>query len=202
MKSPLLIVCTTVLAVLAVQALLLYAAASGGWLDVAADHDYPPGLESFLTAARESAIHDRIEDVEAPADLQDPERIRRGILHYEAMCVRCHAAPGREAEAFSQGLDPAPPLLSHEEHEAAEVHWVVENGIKMTGMPAFGASEEPDALWDITAFVQQLPRLDEASYARTLREARAAAPDTGHEHAPGQEHDDAPDQEREDGRED
>lgn len=189
----------TVLAVLVIEVLMAAGVVYGGWFDVAANHSYPLGLEGLLETAQARAVDARAEEaldsgaMRRPDDLTDPGRIQRGMLHYEAMCVRCHGAPGRRADTYGRGMDPQPPDLWDEVREPAETFWVVDNGIKMTGMPAFGDFEEPDELWDIAAFVQQLPGLDATTYADRLAEARTAFPgEAEHEeaehHEAGEEH--------------
>ena len=43
--------------------------------------------------------------------------------------------------------------------------WVVKNGIKMTGMPSFGAIGVPDAeIWSIVAFLKKLPTVSDADF--------------------------------------
>ena len=44
------------------------------------------------------------------------------------------------------------------EREPRELFWVVKNGIKMTGMPSFGAIGVPDQeIWSMVAFLKKLP---------------------------------------------
>ncbi len=71
------------------------------------------------------------------------------------------------------GLNPDPPDLAHEGAEQApeRLFWVLKNGIKMTGMPAFGMTHTDDQIWAIVAFLKQLPRLNPQQYAAMLKEA-------------------------------
>jgi hypothetical protein len=100
---------------------------------------------------------------------------------------------------MGQGLNPPAPDLAEEaaEMSAAELFWVTKHGIRMTGMPAWGASHDDDALWPVVAFTKErLPELDAAAYRRFLADAGGAghhAPEAaghhndddsdGHEHA-------------------
>ena len=56
--------------------------------------------------------------------------------------------PGGSGRSLSQGLYPAPAdLLSgsiQDEWKDAQLYWIVENGLKLTGMPAFGSNYEKD----------------------------------------------------------
>jgi hypothetical protein len=38
-----------------------------------------------------------------------------------------------------------------------ELFWIFENGIRFTGMPAFGKVESSDHIWDIVDYVRTLP---------------------------------------------
>ena len=81
-------------------------------------------------------------------------------------------------------MRPEPPHLVEEASEwtPEEIHWIVENGIKMTGMPAFGPSHEAEVILAITAFVTQLPGLSPGDYkeltdgTRAPRDAAVPAP--------------------------
>jgi mono/diheme cytochrome c family protein len=55
----------------------------------------------------------------------------------------------------------------------------VKNGIKMTGMPAFGPTHDDQTIWNIVAFVNQLPNMTAERY-RALEDEGVAAGE--HEH--------------------
>ena len=59
------------------------------------------------------------------------------------------------------GCGPEPPHLTEAaaEWSAEEVYWIVENGIKMSGMPAFEGRHGPQEIAALTAFVSRLPGL-------------------------------------------
>ena len=38
-----------------------------------------------------------------------------------------------------------------------ELFWIINNGIRFTGMPGFGRVETPDDIWDLVNFVRTLP---------------------------------------------
>jgi mono/diheme cytochrome c family protein len=37
-----------------------------------------------------------------------------------------------------------------------ELFWIIQNGIRFTGMPAFGKVENPDHIWDMVNYVRTL----------------------------------------------
>lgn len=125
--------------------------------------------------AGEMAVH-RIESATAMA----------GFPPYHGLCSICHAAPGLEASPIRQGLNPKPPLLNSEsvqQRSDAELFWILKHGIKMTGMPAFGPTHDDHELWQIIAFVRQLPRINEKEYLSMVRTLGTSERDEhGHDH--------------------
>lgn len=127
----------------------------------------------------------------------DSSLVAEGFAGFRAMCVECHGAPGVDRGVTGQGLNPRPPNLSEEAAEMSdrELFWVTKNGIKFTGMPAFGVTHSDEEIWGLVAFMRQLADLSADDYARMVaeHEARieAGAEPAGHTHAPGTpEHED------------
>lgn len=135
----------------------------------------------LLSTTRRASVARRARDVTVPA-LDDEALQLAGINDFDAMCVGCHGAPGREPGPMGQGLNPRPPSLreSASHLDEREIFWVTKHGIRMTGMPAWGSTHDDASLWPVVAFIRLLPTLDEASYESMLDRAEG----TGH-HAPG-----------------
>lgn len=89
------------------------------------------------------------------------------------MCAGCHGAPGQKPEAVGLGLNPPPPDLAKVAAQStpAELFWVTKYGIKMTGMPAWGATHEDQSIWPVVAFLTQLTTLDAEAYQAFLASA-------------------------------
>jgi hypothetical protein len=139
----------------------------GGFYSVAASAEDAGPMVWALTRVRNASIARRAGG-QPPFALNDVAVVRDGARHYaQHGCPYCHGAPGVEWSKFSEGLNPAAADL-HEiakEREASAIFWVVKNGIRMTGMPSFGKAGVPDnELWQIAAFVKQLPSVSEADY--------------------------------------
>jgi mono/diheme cytochrome c family protein len=101
------------------------------------------------------------------------------------MCAACHGAPGKERGEIGKGLNPSPPNLAEvaSSWSSAELFWILKNGIKMTGMPAFGPTHSDARLWSIVAFVMQLPKLTPDDYKKM------GHPASKHEHQEEDRHD-------------
>jgi mono/diheme cytochrome c family protein len=163
---------TLILAVIVVVAAFGIYAISGAY-NVAATDPHTRPVAWLLNTIRERSV-DRHAAAVAVPNLDDPGLVRAGLNDFEAMCTQCHTRPGGTPSAVAEGLNPPPPDLAESAAHmtAAELFWVTKNGVKMTGMPAWGASHEEAQLWPVVAFLQALPTLDASGYAGMLEEAR------------------------------
>ena len=147
--------------------------AYSGLYDVGASSPHGGFLNWLLSTTSHASVERRARDIEVP-NLEESTLILAGINDFNGMCAGCHGAPGKNPEAIGQGLNPPAPDLAEEASEMtpAELFWVTKNGIKMTGMPAWGASHDDDALWPVVAFMTKLPDLDAAGYQAMLADAQ------------------------------
>jgi mono/diheme cytochrome c family protein len=176
------------IAFLLLLGLALAAFVWSGLYDVAANRP-DDWLDRVAETVADRSVERRAEDIRPP-DLSDPALVRTGMVHYQEMCVTCHGAPGVKASEIGIGLAPSPPDLAEEggEESAGELFWIVRNGIRMTGMPAFGVSHTDQQIWAIVALVKRLPKMSPAEYqalAREVEAAESAAPVPGHSEAMG-----------------
>jgi mono/diheme cytochrome c family protein len=139
----------------------------GGFYSVAATEKDSPPVAWVLVHVRTASI-DRHATETPPASLDDPATVKAGAHAFaERGCVNCHGAPGVTWAKFSEGLNPGPPDLKDVvgDLQPRELFWAVKNGIRMTGMPSFGAIGVPDQeIWSIAAFLKKLPIVSEADY--------------------------------------
>jgi mono/diheme cytochrome c family protein len=91
-----------------------------------------------------------------------PETLAKALPHYRAMCLTCHGAGTVDPSAIGEGLNPPAPDLTQpsvQKRTDGELFWLIQNGIRMTGMPAFGPTHKDDELWELVAFLRHLPEL-------------------------------------------
>ncbi|WP_226469471.1 c-type cytochrome [Luteimonas panaciterrae] len=184
---------TITIAALTIGALAVVAAAGGaavmysGAYNVAADEPHTRPVYALLDLARERSIATRANELQVPADIGNPARVRQGAGNYAAMCAGCHLSPGAEETELSKGLYPAPPDLSQHAVAPAKAFWAIKHGIKASGMPAWGKSMGDDYIWNMAAFLQQLPKLDKAQYdalvASSGGHSHGGSETGGHSHA-------------------
>ena len=86
--------------------------------------------------------------------------VERGGSHYGLDCSVCHADDGRGERVPGQWMYPRAADLTSKQVQSysdQELFWIVQNGIRFTGMPAFGEVETPDHIWDLVNYVRTLP---------------------------------------------
>ncbi len=103
---------------------------------------------------------------EVPEDLVTEARVRRGAGHFETGCAFCHGTPARPRGAVVREMTPEPPDLAEKvpQWEPKELHWIVQHGVKYTGMPAWPVREREDEVWSMVAFLERLPGMSAAAY--------------------------------------
>jgi len=136
-----------------------------GLYDVSASKPEGALRQWAFSTARDNSVERRAKGIVAPP-LNDSAQIQTGYLHYSKMCVTCHGAPGIQPSEIGQGLNPPAPDLSEAVSDLsdAELYWILKNGIRMTGMPAFGKTHNEDALWAMVSFVRLLPNMTPAEF--------------------------------------
>ncbi len=102
------------------------------------------------------------------------------------MCESCHGAPGKQETELSKGLNPRAPYLPKVANfiEPAEMFWATKNGIRMTGMPAWGKTHSDEKIWAIVAFIKTLPDMSAEDYEKMENNMEM----TGQEHNDSGEH--------------
>jgi hypothetical protein len=151
----------------------------GGYYSISAIPADPSIVAWSLTNVRNASISRHAVD-QPPMSLDDAAVIQAGARAFDQRgCTQCHGGPGVDWAKFSEGLRPDPPDLKDlaKDLSAAEIFWVVKNGINMTGMPSFGrAGAEDKEIWSIAAFVKKLPSVSDDDYKKWTAAPAAASP--------------------------
>jgi mono/diheme cytochrome c family protein len=153
---------------LAVAAMVYFAF---GLFDIAATH--PPGVLETAGAGfvRDASIRRRASREPNPV-ANDPTALATGLELFRADCIACHGAPGVPPETIGQGLNPPPPALDQpltQDRPDGELVWIIQHGLRMTGMPAFGEVYGEPQVQQLAAFIKHLPQLTAAERASLQR---------------------------------
>jgi mono/diheme cytochrome c family protein len=160
-------------ATVALLAILIAGAAVfvySGLYNIGADNRHFPLTFKVMETLRDRSIHVRSDDIKVP-NLDDPKLILKGAGQYAAMCTECHLTPGQKDSEIRPGLYPQPPNLSQVRVDTKDAFWVIKHGIKMSAMPAWGASHDDDTIWSMVAFLQKLPGMTPQQYKEMVAKA-------------------------------
>src|ERR1700722_18922626 len=125
----------------------------------------PSAIEKFAaTTARRMAVPSDYRQLHNPfpASL---ETVRAGMEHFADHCATCHSNDGSGDTLIGKGLYPKPQNMRTAETQDksdGELYYTIENGVRLSGMPAFGeehaVGEDADT-WKLVLFIHHLPKL-------------------------------------------
>ena len=140
-----------------------------GLYDVAATARHWPVTAWVLQTARTRSIEMHAAAITPPPGLATEANVLMGVDHFSTHCAVCHGAPGVPKGDIAGGLYPQPPNLAGAARQftPGELFWILKHGIKMTGMPAWSDHSDTE-LWAIVAFLEKLPTMSEAEYAKQI----------------------------------
>jgi cytochrome c553 len=136
-----------------------------GLFNVAASSGHWAITSWLLHYVMRQSVETRAMAIEVPP-LDDPALPHRGGGHYATGCAPCHGAPGVSQSPVVLEMTPEPPYLPPRipQWEPNELFWIVRNGVKFTGMPAWPAPEREDEIWAMVAFLEELPEMTPQVY--------------------------------------
>ncbi len=101
----------------------------------------------------------------------NPEVLSSAMEHFADHCASCHGNDGRGMTLIGRGLYPKPPdmtLPATQQLSDGELYYIVENGVRFTGMPGFGeepGNNEDTETWDLVHFIRHLPAITDEELA-------------------------------------
>lgn len=154
-----------------------------GSFNVAATEEHTPFTRWVLGTTFHNSVKSRAAELRPPSNFT-PEMVAAGARSYKAMCQHCHAGPGMERAEWASGMRPLPPQLveAASEWRSSELFWLAKHGVKMSGMPAFGPTHDDKALWELVAFVRELPGMTSERYATLAGRAEDGGDHGAHPH--------------------
>jgi len=142
--------------------LVLYVYMLSGSAPVAATEEPLPLEKLFANTARNAKI--RREMPTAVPIVPDDAAQMAGALIYRDNCAVCHGLLGQRTPVIASAMFPrAPQLLEPKdmvnEDAPGETYWKAKNGIRLSGMPAFGNSLSSEQLWQVSLLLASADRL-------------------------------------------
>lgn len=126
-------------------------------------HDEPSRLEAVMARSmRHWAVPADLRAASNPVPLT-PQVLNDGLAHFADHCATCHGNDGTGSDLGKRMYPEAPDMTSPATQSLSdgELFSIIENGIRMTGMPGFGTGTAESAYgsWALVHFVRHLPKL-------------------------------------------
>ena len=124
----------------------------------------PGAIETFVAQRlRNTVIGLRSRNLTNPIP-RTAEAIAAGRDHFADHCASCHANDGSGETEMGRGLYPKAPdmrLPQTQDLSDGQLFYIIENGIRLTGMPAWGTGTKvsEDESWRLVHFIRHLPQI-------------------------------------------
>jgi len=148
------------------------AAAGGGALAILVQHgvsarEEPTAIEAWIARRMRRAATPRSDRDAKNTVPQTPEGLARARAHFADHCASCHGNDGHGKTAVGQNLYPKAPDMWRPATQSlsdGELFSIIKNGVRLTGMPAWGADtpEDDRETWELVHFIRHLPTISEA----------------------------------------
>jgi len=123
--------------------------------------DEPGRAETYVATKAKHLFVARDSSGVPPAPVTTPASIAAGEKLYGAECATCHGLNGRTPTDAGRWMYPRAADLTSEQvqqYSDPELFWILKNGIRLSGMPAFGRVETDEHLWQLVHYLRTLKR--------------------------------------------
>ncbi|WP_293877918.1 c-type cytochrome [Sphingomonas sp. UBA978] len=143
-----------------------------GLFNIAASSGHWPITDWFLHWTMRNSVRTHAAFT-SPDDPADATGLVSAAGHFANACAVCHGAPGvKPAPVMQSATPPAPDLaINAREWSDKQLFWILQHGVKYTGMPAWAVQDRPDEVRRMVAFVRRLPGVTPAQYEALVNEA-------------------------------
>ncbi|MGH9413316.1 MAG: cytochrome c [Terriglobales bacterium] len=122
----------------------------------------PSGLETRLAnAAKDVVIPLEAENKKNPTP--DTElTLAQGREVFLAHCALCHSSDGKSQNPLGLAMNPPAMDLTSPHVQAwkdPELYWIINNGIRLTGMPGWHSMLSSEDIWKLARYVHALPKM-------------------------------------------
>ncbi|PYS31227.1 MAG: cytochrome C [Acidobacteria bacterium] len=148
--------------------IILIGLAATGWYVMArgfSARTQPTSAEAFIARRlRGIAIPRGAREAQNPV-AASPEVLSEAMAHFADHCATCHANDGSGETSIGQGLYPKPPDMRQSDTQRltdGELYYIIHNGVRFTGMPAFGDGSKEgldEDSWKLVHFIRHLPMI-------------------------------------------
>ena len=132
-----------------------------GFTQFKLDALHEPGhLETVLaTRAKHALVRRSSHRGIPPAPTNRQTSIEEGDRLFGTECAACHGLDGHKLTDAGRWMYPRAADLTSpgvQQYSDREIFWIVKNGIRLSGMPAFGKVESDEHIWNLVHYVRTL----------------------------------------------
>src|SRR5438876_6290322 len=135
--------------------------------------DEPMAIEAWVARQlRHIAVPRAASEMANPIPA-NPEVLSEAMEHFADHCAFCHSNDGSGNTAIGKGLYPKTPNMREagtQNLSDGELYYIIHNGVRFTGMPAFGpdntGQDQDEDSWKLVRFIRHLPEMSEEEVAR------------------------------------
>ncbi|HKW90219.1 MAG TPA: cytochrome c [Candidatus Acidoferrales bacterium] len=148
----------TVIAVIAIVVIVAGAWTAFATFNLSALPEPSAAETYFATKGKHMLVHRAAAIAGAPADAK--AAAEEGDKYFGVDCSMCHGATGRKPTDNGRWMYPRAIDLGSAETQSysdRELFWIVKNGIRLSGMPAFGKMETDEHIWELVEYIRTMP---------------------------------------------
>jgi len=141
-----------------------YWVAKQGYVDFSADQR-PSSSETHFAMAAVDASTDRHAAKQSNPLQPTDETLVAGSILYRDHCAGCHGTPSNPDSQFGRSFYPPVPQFFKEGSDMADnqTFYIVQHGIRWTGMPSWNKTLTENQTWQIVAFLGHIGKLPPAA---------------------------------------
>jgi mono/diheme cytochrome c family protein len=150
---------------LSITAAGIAGAAAFGWVTIRrgfSARDNPSAIEAYVAkTARNLSIPASERDTKNPFE-PTAEVLSEARAHFADHCATCHGNDGSGKTEIGQNLYPKTPDLRQSDTQNltdGQIYYIIHNGIRLTGMPAWGSPGKDDDSWKLVLFLRHMPQM-------------------------------------------
>ena len=127
-------------------------------------HDEPSRIEAVMARTmRHWAVPSDLRDAKNPVPLT-PAVLTEARAHFADHCAICHGNDGKGQSGMGRQMYPKAPdltLAATQSLSDGALFAIIENGVRLTGMPGFGSGTAESAYgsWTLVHFIRHVPRI-------------------------------------------
>jgi mono/diheme cytochrome c family protein len=143
--------------------------------------DQPSAIEAFVASRmRRLSLPSSAVGARNPIPLT-PSVLDDGRGHFADHCAVCHGNDGSGNTEMGRNLYPKAPDLRSPYTQSlsdGEIYYIIQNGVRLSGMPAWGSSHDDEDNWKLVHFIRHLPKVT----PEEIRAMEALNPKSADEH--------------------